>query len=343
MDTWLVDNLACPRHLHELSISGRQLRCSSGCLFPVVDGIPVMLLNDARQTIDVARSSIELSHKPQDNDDPLYIESLGLSEDEKAGIRRLTATQAGGIDPVVSFLVAATNGIAYKSLVGRLQEYPIPELRLPVGRGEIFLDLGCSWGRWCMAAARKGYRAIGVDPSLGAVMAARRVANALGLQAAFLVGDARFLPFKSHVVDRVFSYSVLQHLSREDVARVAGEIRRVLVPRGSTFIQMPTKYGIRCLYHQARRRFREAESFDVRYWSRAELHRLFSSTVGPTRFSVDCFFGIGLQRSDRHLMTPAARAAVTLSEFLRSASELFPPVGWVADSIYVSATSADAG
>ena len=46
-----------------------------------------------------------------------------------------------------------------------------------------------------MSAAKKGYRAVGIDPSLGAVMAARRVARQLGLEIKCIVGDARFLPF----------------------------------------------------------------------------------------------------------------------------------------------------
>ena len=48
------------------------------------------------------------------------------------------------------------------------------ELLLDLPRGPL-LDIGCSWGRWSLAAARKGYSVVGIDPSLGAVMAARRI------------------------------------------------------------------------------------------------------------------------------------------------------------------------
>ena len=43
-----------------------------------------------------------------------------------------------------------------------------------VHAGSRLLDLGSSWGRWSIAAARKGYSVVGLDPSLGAVLAARR-------------------------------------------------------------------------------------------------------------------------------------------------------------------------
>ena len=71
--------------------------------------------------------------------------------------------------------VAATCGTMYVPKIGKLSSYPIPTLRLPPGNGRVFVELGCGWGRWCIAAARAGYVPIGIDPMLGAVRAARRV------------------------------------------------------------------------------------------------------------------------------------------------------------------------
>lgn len=273
----------------------------------------------------------------------LYTESMGISEQERQGILEL-AVKGSEIDPAVAFLVAATNGIAYRHLVGKLNRYPIPELRLPASAGQIFLDIGCNWGRWSIAAARKGYRPVGIDPSLGAVMAARRVARELGVQINFIVGDARFLPLKSNCIDQAFSYSVIQHFSREDAGQTIAEIGRTLKTRGRSLVQMPTKIGLRCLYHQARRGFREGTGFEVRYWTLPALRSLFESRVGPTDFSVDCFFGIGLQRTDMGVMQPHVRMAIRLSELLRTASHAMRPLLWLADSIYVcSQKSANSG
>jgi SAM-dependent methyltransferase len=228
-----------------------------------------------------------------------------------------------------------TNGIAYKRLVGALAAYPIPDIPVPAASGDVLLDLGCSWGRWTIAAARKGYRAIGMDPSLGAVMAARRVAASLGVDAAFIVGDARFIPFPDGFVDTTYSYSVLQHLSRADVQTVANQIRRVLSPGGSATIQMPTTIGVRCLYHQARRGFREGQGFEVRYWSVSALRELFGRSIGVTDFFVDCYFGIGLQSTDAAIMPPVPRMAVLLSDVLKRLSRVFRPLVLVADSVFV--------
>ena len=206
----------CPRHRIGLHLDGVSWRCSSGCLFPTVDGVPVMLLEEVRQTMDLAAASIEQCQSSS-TDGGLYVDSLGITEEEKRGILNLAAKGSMDVDPVVSFLVGATNGIAYKNQIGRLRDYPIPNLRLPASMGKVFLELGCNWGRWCIAAARKGYTVVRIDPSLGAVMAAKRVARQLGVDGVFIVGDARFLPLKPLAVDCVFSYSALQHLSREDV------------------------------------------------------------------------------------------------------------------------------
>lgn len=293
-----------------------------------------MLLEDVEQTIDLAHASLRQARE-SNGDERLYVESVGLTEEQKQGILSLASEQRAPVDPVASFLVGATNGIAYKSQIGRLNTYPIPDIPTPKTQGEIFLDIGCSWGRWSCAASRKGYKVVGIDPSLGAVMAAKRIARQLGIEAVFIVGDARFLPFRKGVFNHVFSYSVLQHLSRENVELSVSEISRVLTDGGNCRIQMPTKFGLRCIYHQFRRGFRDGTGFEVRYWSLPSLTKLFSNRIGTTKFTVDCFFGIGLQFSDLRFMTPALKTIVVASEALRLISRFVPPLIWMADSVYV--------
>ena len=74
---------------------------------------------------------------------------------------------------------------------------------------------------------------------------------------------------------------------------------------------MPTRLGLRCLYHQARRGFRDGRGFEVRYWSLPALRRLFG-TIGRSRVEVDCYFGIGLQRADAPLMTPRLKRVLAM-------------------------------
>jgi SAM-dependent methyltransferase len=205
------------------------------------------------------------------------------------------------------------------------------------GHGRRLLDIGCSWGRWTMGAQERGFDAVGIDPSLGAVLAATRVAKQLNRPARFVVGDARQLPFRDGLFDAVYSYSVLQHFSYGDAARAIAEIGRVLAPNGIAKIQMPTRYGARCLYHQLRRGFRTPRGFEVRYWTWPQLRRVFSAGVGRTTLEVDGYFGIGLQPSDATLMPARLALVLQVSEFLKRLSTVIPPLRRVADSVFVEA------
>lgn len=341
IDSWYIENLVCPLDQQRLVFNDGRLQCRSSHSYPVVDGVPVMLVSGATQTINIADASLKRAESSQlDGRAPdLHLESLGISDAEKAGVLALSKN-GSKIDPVVAYLVAATNGLMYRHLIGSLDRYPLPELPLTDGGGRSLLDVGCSWGRWTLAASRRGYRAVGIDPSLGAVMAARRVARQLGADVHYVVGDARFLPFAAGKFDCTYSYSVLQHLSRADASSAVAEMGRVLAPGGVAKVQMPTSFGIRCLLHQLRRGFREGRGFEVRYWSLPALRRLFGSSVGASRIEVDCYFGIGLQRADAALMTPSLKRILSVSEWLKRASCRFRPLVWLADSVFVEAARA---
>jgi SAM-dependent methyltransferase/uncharacterized protein YbaR (Trm112 family) len=337
LQDWLWDHLVCPRdHLSlQDSDSGATLVCPNAHQYPVVDGVPVMLLDEVSQTIGVMHDSLREARKPS-QDDPYYVDAVGCSAEERDEIRRLIALgQTDLVDPVVQYVLVATNGNLYKPLLGKLREYPIPDIRLPLGGGQYLLDIGCNWGRWCIAASRRGYRSVGIDPSLGSVLAAQRVAKRLGATAAFVVGDARFLPFAANSFDRVFSYSVLQHFSKEDVALTLQQVAGVLRPGGESLIQMAARFGIRSMQHQVRRGFRTPKDFEVRYWTPGELRKTFTKLIGATRLSVDGYFGLGIQTSDLGVMPGKYRAVIRTSEVLRKLSQAAPALGLLADSLYV--------
>lgn len=318
LDEELVRLLVCPRDHSPLERKGDGLVCQKDHRYGVVEGVPILLLSETGHT----HSSGERSLRSVETGKVVELVPLGEG--------------ANGIDPFVQLYIAGTNGSLYSPLIGKLTEYPIPTLRLPPGEGKLFLEIGCCWGRWCIAAAQQGYLPIGIDPNLEGVLAARRVARQLGVQAHFLVADGRHLPFADGVVDQVFSYSVLQHLSRENAVLTLDEVRRVLRCGGRSDIQMAGKFGVRCFYHQARRGFRETKAFEVRYWTPGEFTSTFTRAIGPTRLSVDGFFSLNPQISDIRLFPPRYRAIVRFSEFLRRASAKLPFLIYVADSLYIS-------
>src|SRR5579872_7113323 len=174
----VLRNVVCPRDYSDLHQADFGLRCELGHIYPVIQGVPVLLVSEQPQTLWVAETSIKLaSAAEQTSEDPFFTDSLGLTAVQREEVRRRIAQGSGAVDQAVSYLVGATSGFSYKHLIGALNEYPIPDLRLPpVGEAGMLLDIGCNWGRWCIAAARRGYSPIGLDPSLGAVLAAKRVA-----------------------------------------------------------------------------------------------------------------------------------------------------------------------
>lgn len=238
-----------------------------------------------------------------------------------------------GVHPHVTAIIASTGGYMYRGIT--LTRYPIPELRMPAGEGRTLLDVGCNWGRWSVAAAKAGYCVTGMDVDLSGLRAARHVAQSCGAMAQFVCADARMMPFAQESFDRVFSYSVVQHFAKAEARVILSEIARVLQPGGETLIQMPNRLGVRSLYHQTRRRFREGQRFDVRYYSLAELISLFRSVIGPSNVRIDGFFGLGIQPSDVDLMPPFRRAVIASSEFLRRRSRRHTWLTNLADSVYV--------
>ncbi len=315
----LFQLLVCPRDKQDLTYDGTHLLCPQGHRYAVIEGIPILLVSDADQThIEGARA-------------------LAIAESGDTSTLPVFNLAPNEIDPFVRGTIGATNGGLYQHLVGTLTEYPIPILRLPPGNNRTFLEIGCNWGRWCIAAARMGYRPVGIDPSLKSIRAACRVARHLGVEATYIVADGRYLPFRDQSFDQAFSYSVLQHLSKENTFRTLKEIKRTLRVGGNSLVQMPNVYGIRCLYHQIRRGFREARDFEVRYWRPAELLSAFTATIGDSELNVDGFFSLNVQPSDIHLLPARYRALVHASEGLRRMSSKLPLLTNLADSLYVSA------
>ena len=176
---------------------------------------------------------------------------------------------------------------------------------------------------------------VGLDPSLRAVLAARRVSKQLKVEADFVVGDARFLPFSDNSFDVVFSYSVYQHLSKPDARDCLGENARVLKPGGRSLVQMPNKFGIRQRQQHRRRGYTEGQGFEVRYWEPKEILSTFESTFGPSKMTADCYFGLGIQAPDADLLQLKFKSVVYASEFVRRISNAFDPLVKVADSVYI--------
>lgn len=332
IDADLLDLLVCPRDHTRLRVESGALYCAQGHRYSVVGGVPILLLGEKEHTIGVAKSSLDAAETGIGG--PLFIDTLGISYTERRGVERAWSADSS-VDAVISYLVGATSGWAYNDLIGKMERYPIPNIPIGNGAGKLMLDVGCSWGRWSVSAARKGWKTVGLDPSLGAVLAAKRAFSSKGFELAFVCGDARFLPFRSNLFDCVFSYSVIQHFSENDAELAVKEIGRVLSQGGIAKIQMAHKGGLRSTYSRTRPDYLDSGQFRVRYWSLASLRSAFSRNIGSTTIVAEGFGGLGLLNEDKHLLSRKTKFIILLSTLLKKLSSHVSLLISFADSVYV--------
>lgn len=107
---------------------------------------------------------------------------------------------------------------------------------MPIGNGEIWLDIGCGPGLVTRLAAERNYHANGIDTDPQMVAAAKRIARSKHSAAEFQIGDFANLPADSAQV--VSAASLLAVLPD----RKAGlhSLWRLLRPSGTLLIVEPT-------------------------------------------------------------------------------------------------------
>src|SRR5487761_172896 len=309
----LLQVLCCPRDYCALRNDGNSLVCPHGHRYGLEQGVPVFTENPRREP-----KPLNMGPCPQFD---------GSAAEES-------------VDPFVNDWIVNTNGNLYWRARGRLLRYPIPKWPFAAGNGGLLVDIGCSWGRWSIAAARAGFRPIGIDVHVDALAAAGRVSRQLGISAGYACGDAERLPLSSSSADVVFSYSVLQHLDKSKVFSIFQEMFRVLKPEGSCLVQLPNTFGLVSILQQLKRGFREAKSgtFEMRYWSHATIRRAFTrARFSRIAIHADGFFSQNPQLTDLDLLSPAGKLLVLASYVGRKAAHALPLLTRIADSLWVEA------
>lgn len=320
LDKWFLENVVCPQDKLPVKLENDRLICEKQHEYFLVEGIPVMLPHDT-----IIHTHTRASEKTF-NIVASYIEGNDILEN---------VANNALVDHFVQNEIVNTNSNLYKNTLGKLKEYPIPPLPLPQGNSQYFLDIGCNWGRWCIAASMAGYQPVGIDPSLESILSAKRVANQLGKEIRYIVADSRYMPFRDNFFDIAYSYSVFQHFSRENIESSLMEIHRVLKNGGQSKIHMLNTFGLRSMYVQSRRAFREGKDFETRYWTLRELKDTFNRLIGDSNITIASFFTQG-QISDMHLFLWQHRLMITLSEFLKKVNEEIGMLINIADNVFVT-------
>lgn len=219
------------------------------------------------------------------------------------------------------------------SVRGPLRYYPVPQIPLPPATpGARLLDLGCNWGRWSLAAAARGYHAVGVDRDQEALRAAVEVAQQLGRseQSDFLRADLRTrLPFADASFDTVFSFGTLYYLSKANLTGLAGEIRRLLRPGGLAKLHFSNSDGLRRRWSIRRGR----TSPHVTHLRLDEMRALFKGD--HCRLEAASYFTSGGVPDVIPLLTWPIRSVVRVSSLLLALSRHVRFLCDAADMVYL--------
>jgi len=105
--------------------------------------------------------------------------------------------------------------------------------------GKRILEVGCGFGVFCVYVAGAGANVIGLDVSSRAIHKANDLAKRMRVQnrIAFIIADARFLPFKDYASEIVVCSETLEHVP--DYERAFGELVRVTNKSGYLCLTVP--------------------------------------------------------------------------------------------------------
>jgi len=262
IDPRLLEIIRCPVSGLPLRLDDTALISSDGTKrYAIVAGIPCLVPDAAQATHTGYTTLLEENQR--------HMDQAGSLEDER-------------VNKFIEEMIVATCGNLFHG-VRFSGAYPIPDFP-QYAAGTTLLDVGCNWGRWTIAGAEAGYKVVGVDIHLEALLCARRLSRRLVPENEPLVvlADARYLPFASTSFGGIFSYSVIQHFSKSNADHILGEFERVMMSGAKSLVQMPNRAGLRALLTLGSKRNSEGSEFDVRYYAIEELVEMFERRIGKS-------------------------------------------------------------
>ena len=112
---------------------------------------------------------------------------------------------------------------------------PLPDLM----SGALVLDLGCGNGKHLAAMEARGWRVVGLDAALEAVLICKSTEN-------LVVGEASLLPFRGATFDAVIGIHILGHLPKLLRPHLFMDVERILKIGGTFHCTVFSRGDMRC-------------------------------------------------------------------------------------------------
>lgn len=260
---------------------------------------------------------------------------------EKLDYLETPSSYNGDIPWVLQNQIAATNGIHYANRVGKLNT--VPEYSLPVSNvsnDSIMLDIGSGWGRWLVAAAKKGYIPVGIDLRLEFCETQQYLLKSQNIKGYSVVADLEALPFQENIFDLIWSFSVIQHTHQQKLNKCLYNINQIVNNSGKVLLEFPNKGGIRnrFIYNKVSQNIDDYNSWDVRYYTISEYQNILSKYLSSIKFTNHSFLGIGILPEDIKYVSTKNKIICSISRFLSNLAGLVPFLINFSDSLYFEAT-----
>jgi ubiquinone/menaquinone biosynthesis C-methylase UbiE len=111
-------------------------------------------------------------------------------------------------------------------------------------KGDLVLEGGCGYGRYCFWLEERGIQSVGIDFVSSALRRGKRYFKIKGCHFPLVMADISKLPFKEEIFDGYVSLGVIEHFETDaEIREWLEETFRVVKPRGLVYISIPNPYA----------------------------------------------------------------------------------------------------